>query len=266
MRGGAQLTPAAWGEGASPSRGRRQEIDAEARRIRLRGEIERWSRDAVVDEILRQLPDVTPLEAHRLAQGWTREELSQAVDLLYVADGLEPPRLTSAELCRWEHGQRRPSDERRGYLCRVYRTRPDRLGFGSDHSAGPYRGTPWWTRPVEVQDPAPTGYAMEGVGLPPDADRALLPTDDVPVKLTEPVVDGLEAITSRHRALYWTLPAGHLLRSVVAHLGLGITMLRGSTGPPELTRRATLAAAETALLAGGSSSSTCVERLRRADV
>jgi transcriptional regulator with XRE-family HTH domain len=133
--GRAELRAATPRDGTGLGRGRRQEIEAEARRIRLRGEIEGWPRDAIVDEMLRQLPDVTALEAHRFAHGWTREELSQAVDLLYVTDGLEAPQLTPAELCRWEHGQRRPSDERREFLCRVYRTRPDRLGFGSDHTA-----------------------------------------------------------------------------------------------------------------------------------
>jgi hypothetical protein len=33
-----------------------------------------------------------------------------------------------------EHGQRRPNDERIEYLCRLYETRPDRLGYGVDYS------------------------------------------------------------------------------------------------------------------------------------
>ena len=45
------------------------------------------------------------------------------------------PRMSSAELRRWEHAQRRPSDERIEYLCRLYESRPDRLGFGIDYSA-----------------------------------------------------------------------------------------------------------------------------------
>src|SRR4029453_16361679 len=70
----------------------------------------------------------------RLAHGWSRTEVSARLDALYVADGLAAPRISSAELCRWEHGQRRPSDERIEYLCRLYSTRPDRLGFGMDYS------------------------------------------------------------------------------------------------------------------------------------
>ena len=74
------------------------------------------------------------LEAWRLAHGWSRTEVSARLDALYDADGLAAPRISSAELCRWEHGQRRPSDERIEYLCRLYSTRPDRLGFGMDYS------------------------------------------------------------------------------------------------------------------------------------
>jgi transcriptional regulator with XRE-family HTH domain len=74
------------------------------------------------------------LEAWRLAHGWSRTEVSARLDALYQADRLLPPHISSAELCRWEHGQRRPSDERIEYLCRLYATRPDRLGFGVDYS------------------------------------------------------------------------------------------------------------------------------------
>lgn len=74
------------------------------------------------------------LEAWRLAHGWSRTEVSARLDALYLGDGLAPPSITSAELCRWEHGQRRPNDERVEYLCRLYATRPDRLGFGIDYS------------------------------------------------------------------------------------------------------------------------------------
>ncbi|MBG6089880.1 helix-turn-helix domain-containing protein [Actinomadura viridis] len=78
--------------------------------------------------------DVFPLEAWRLANGWSRTEVSRRIDMLYEADGLMPPGLDSATLCRWELGERRPGEERIDYLCRLYRTRPDRLGYGTDHT------------------------------------------------------------------------------------------------------------------------------------
>lgn len=90
--------------------------------------------DRIVDVIRENVPEVFALEAWRFAHGWSRTEVSARLDALYEADGLAGPHVTSAELCRWEHEQRRPSDERIEYLCRLYGTRPDRLGFGIDYS------------------------------------------------------------------------------------------------------------------------------------
>ncbi|GAB3458292.1 hypothetical protein GCM10027436_63410 [Actinophytocola sediminis] len=81
-----------------------------------------------------RLDDIHPLLAWRWAHGWSRSELSARIDGAYEQDGLAPPHLTDPEILRWEHDQRRPNDERVAYLCRVYRTRPDRLGYGEDHS------------------------------------------------------------------------------------------------------------------------------------
>ncbi|MFB9965914.1 helix-turn-helix domain-containing protein [Sinosporangium siamense] len=83
-----------------------------------------------------ELPEVLPLEAWRYAHGWTRGEVAARLDAAYVADNLAPPGVSASTLCKWEHGERRPSSERVDYLCQVYRTRPDRLGFGVDHSPG----------------------------------------------------------------------------------------------------------------------------------
>ncbi|WP_377273269.1 multiprotein-bridging factor 1 family protein [Peterkaempfera sp. SMS 1(5)a] len=112
----------------------RRRAERAARDIRLQALPEALPPAEVVDRILAALPDVHPLEAHRWAHGWDRAELSARIDLAYRQDGLLPPSVSDAELCRWEHGQRRPSDERIDVLCRVYSTRPDRLGFGRDYS------------------------------------------------------------------------------------------------------------------------------------
>lgn len=112
----------------------RRRAERTARDIRLRSLPEALPVAEVVDRILAALPAAHPLEAHRWAHGWDRAELSARIDLAYRQDGLIPPSISDAELCRWEHGQRRPSDERIDVLCRVYSTRPDRLGFGRDYS------------------------------------------------------------------------------------------------------------------------------------
>jgi len=101
----------------------------------MKGLRDRLDEDAIADQICKEVDDMFPLEAQRLARGWSRTEVAARIDALYVEDDLAPPSISSAELCRWEHNQRRPSDERIEYLCRLYSTRPDRLGFGIDYSA-----------------------------------------------------------------------------------------------------------------------------------
>jgi transcriptional regulator with XRE-family HTH domain len=120
---------------ADIDRSRRNQLARMASDIRLRALRERLASHAVADLICQHLPELFPLEAQRLARGWSRTEVSARLDALYRDDELAAPQISSAELCRWEHGQRRPSDERIEYLCRLYESRPDRLGFGVDYSA-----------------------------------------------------------------------------------------------------------------------------------
>src|ERR671921_169826 len=119
---------------AAMTRSQRYHLARQATEIRHRCLRDGLAPEAIVEVICREVPQMFALEAWRLAHGWSRTEVSARLDSLYVADGLAAPRISSAELCRWEHGQRRPSDERIEYLCRLYATRPDRLGFGMDFS------------------------------------------------------------------------------------------------------------------------------------
>jgi transcriptional regulator with XRE-family HTH domain len=119
---------------AAMTRSQRYQLVRQAHEVRHRCLRDGLAPDGIVEVICRELPEMHALEAWRLAHGWSRAEESARLDALYIADGLAPPRITSAELCRYEHGQRRPSDERIEYLCRLYATRPDRLGFGMDYS------------------------------------------------------------------------------------------------------------------------------------
>jgi hypothetical protein len=121
----------------SLSRGERQRATRQASAVRIRCLREGLAPEAIVDEILRQAPLMFALEAWRFAFGWTRPEVCARLDALYEMEELAPPGITSAELCRWEHQQRRPSDQRVDFLCKLYGTRPDRLGYGVDFSSGP---------------------------------------------------------------------------------------------------------------------------------
>ncbi|RNL83984.1 XRE family transcriptional regulator [Halostreptopolyspora alba] len=82
---------------------------------------------AIAAQITQALP-ITPLESWRLAYGWSRPHVVEAVGQVYRADGLAPPGLTTAMLCRWEHGQARPGLDYVQALARVYRVAPAHLG------------------------------------------------------------------------------------------------------------------------------------------
>jgi len=161
----------------------RRALEERAKQIRLRGQLEGWPRDRVVDEILTRVPEISPLEAHRFAAGWTRQQLSRALDALYEADGLMPPQVSVSEICRWEHGRHQPNAERQRYLTRLYRTRPDRLGFGRDYS---------------LHEPEPIGPGLPPGGLPDrEAGGPLassLPAPDRPVGISAGLGDRIVAV------------------------------------------------------------------------
>jgi transcriptional regulator with XRE-family HTH domain/tetratricopeptide (TPR) repeat protein len=77
---------------------------------------------------------VTLLKAHRLARDWTLEQVADRVCVICEESGLGRPLLTAQRVSHWESGREAPSAKYLDALCRLYRTRPDRLGFGHDYS------------------------------------------------------------------------------------------------------------------------------------
>jgi tetratricopeptide (TPR) repeat protein len=73
------------------------------------------------------------LKAQRLALSWTLEEMVREVVRTADLAGLPPPNLTTQRICHWEAGER-PHPDYLDLLCRLFQTRPDRLGFGNDHT------------------------------------------------------------------------------------------------------------------------------------
>lgn len=120
------------------SRATRAQLAREASRIRADQQRHGAPVPAITDQITRLLP-ITLLEAWRLAYGWSRRHVVEAVGEVYRADGLAAPGLTTSMLCRWEHGQARPGLDYVHALTRVYRTSPTRLGVPlSAHGPGWY--------------------------------------------------------------------------------------------------------------------------------
>ncbi|MEW1724677.1 Twin-arginine translocation pathway signal [Streptomyces sp. NPDC093109] len=111
------------------TRGRRAEIQREASRIRAQCQRDGHTQERIVTTLRTALPELTALEAWRLALGWSRPQAIREVAAVYRADGLLPPGLTPATLCRYEHGQEEPGDEYRLMISRAYGARPDQLAL-----------------------------------------------------------------------------------------------------------------------------------------
>ncbi|TQN27615.1 hypothetical protein FHX37_4339 [Haloactinospora alba] len=120
------------------TRATRAQIAREAARIRADQQRIGAPVSAIINEITRTLP-ITFLEAWRLAYGWPRRHVVEAVVEVYRSEGLAPPGITTAMLCRWEHGHARPGPEYVHALARVYGATPDHLGFPAPrHVSGWY--------------------------------------------------------------------------------------------------------------------------------
>jgi hypothetical protein len=111
------------------SRRRRAELLRRAHHIRQKGQLAGWSVERIAATILSEVPQIQPLEAWRLAYGWTRPQVLDGIAALYKEDGLAAPPLNSSMLCRWEHSRLPPSAEYSNALCRLYRAKPEQLGL-----------------------------------------------------------------------------------------------------------------------------------------
>ncbi|MGH3888253.1 MAG: hypothetical protein ACRDSZ_17090 [Pseudonocardiaceae bacterium] len=149
------------------SRARRAELQHCAAQIRQRGQRADWDVATIAEEIARQLPEVKPLEAWRLAYGWSRPQVVAAVLEVYRHAELAEPGLTSARLCRWEHDAVAPDPDYAHALARVYQVPPRRLGItlsGTVVDGG-------YGHPTQPSDP---GVAMADNALTAVADSVQL--------------------------------------------------------------------------------------------
>jgi transcriptional regulator with XRE-family HTH domain len=117
-------------------RARRAKIKSLAKEIRQSGRIANWTTSHIAEAIIAEISDIRPLEAWRLAHGWSRPEVIVGIAGLYRQAGLRPPALNSSMLCRWEHGESTPSAEYADALCRLYQVPPDQLGLPAPALSG----------------------------------------------------------------------------------------------------------------------------------
>lgn len=112
------------------SRARRAELQRAASGLRRQGQRDGWPVTRIAATIRATLPGILPLEAWRLAYGWSRPQAVDGITGLYQSDGLAAPALNSSMLCRWEHGKYPPGDEYARMLCRLYQADARQLGLG----------------------------------------------------------------------------------------------------------------------------------------
>lgn len=105
-----------------------------ARRITEQGRIDGRTPDELVD-VIHEHCGVSLLRAHRLAHGWTLAEAAERVRKQVPPDqGRTGAGLAHQRISQWEKGSDVPSPPYLEALCRVFRTRPDRLGIGHDYT------------------------------------------------------------------------------------------------------------------------------------
>ncbi|MFF2128704.1 Twin-arginine translocation pathway signal [Streptomyces olivochromogenes] len=141
---------------ASVTRLRRAAIVREAAQVRMRCQRTGHTNEQAAAAIREALPEVTQLEAWRLALGWSRADTVTQVGELYRAEGLMPPGLSESMLCRWEHDPDEwPGRDYAVMLCRVYRARPEQLGL---HQVQRVRQLSAWTAEM-------IGYGRHDAGV-----------------------------------------------------------------------------------------------------
>ena len=106
-----------------------------ARSIRRQCMADDWPQPRIAQRIHDHC-GVSPLRAHRLAWGWTLEEAVAKLRMIYAAQWGNEPALSHQRLSQWEIGADIPSARYLDTLCQLYASRPDRLGFGHDYTAG----------------------------------------------------------------------------------------------------------------------------------
>lgn len=153
------------------SRADRAELAQKAAHIRRHGQRADWDVATIADEIVRHVPELAPLKIWRLAYGWSRAQVVTAISELYAAEGLAPPGVTTARLCRWEHDGVQPTPDYAAALARVYQVPPQRLGLNVPSLAT----AAGYGRPT--QPSTPLGAGMAKTALTAVADSVALQRD-----------------------------------------------------------------------------------------
>ncbi|KWX01417.1 hypothetical protein TH66_00915 [Carbonactinospora thermoautotrophica] len=148
-----------------------------AARIRKRAEQEGWPLVQIAAEIA-ACCQVPPLRAWRLAHGMPLEKAVERLVEICAETGLRRPKLRKGDLSKYELGRTAVPVWLLDPLCRLYRARPDWLGFGGDYSEGSTvpdaaSATPFQT-PLPLDKPDHGGHrrsqVLSSIGIGGSAD------------------------------------------------------------------------------------------------
>lgn len=219
-----------------------------------------WSPWQLASEIAAEC-GTSLLHAHRLARGWT---LDAAVTAYAEIRG----RLTVQQLSAWENGPGRPGETHLDGLCQLYRTRPDRLGFGADYTDGtepqpstpkasPRRPEP--TSAKATEDPerrailrglfATAGIALSGAVLDALGDVRRSMADTLGESLSETTMEQWERSAGEYGHAYQMSPPNQLLSESVLDF-VEVQQLLGCRQPADYRLRLCRVAAQLAGTAG----------------
>jgi transcriptional regulator with XRE-family HTH domain/tetratricopeptide (TPR) repeat protein len=159
---------------------------ATARTLIARSNADGWTPWQLASAIAEEC-GCTLLQAHRLGRDWT---LAVACDRLADLGA----RVSVQQLSAWETGRGRPGEANLDHLCRLYETRPDRLGYGRDYTPADESTV---TLALTSPEPEPAGPAGE-------TSTRSVPAD---LSVTPPTRTGLSYLAAVRRGMTTVLQA-----------------------------------------------------------
>lgn len=154
-----------------------------ARSLRHHGLAEGWDEERIANTIYEHC-GTTLLRAHRLARGWTLEDVAAELRSVYIQQWGTEPAVSHQRVSRWENDADTPSARYLEALCRLYRSRPDRLGFGHDYTQPSPAPTGQLTAAPQGFGPAPA--PAPGLALAAAVPRPAAPVGDPGLEVLEP--------------------------------------------------------------------------------
>ncbi|WP_326635349.1 XRE family transcriptional regulator [Streptosporangium sp. NBC_01755] len=157
---------------ATISRMRRAELSRRAQEIRRQGQRQQWPLQQIASAIVRELPQVLPLEAWRWALGWSRAQTISEIAEFYERTRIGESLLNASMLCKYEHGEITPGHDYTAALCAVYQADPAQLGLHHSTTLVPHMGG--GSRAYRDGRALPRPRYTDGDSMTADHDNAIL--------------------------------------------------------------------------------------------